>query len=73
MFKWSSGTFSRTIDTKQRIAISKRLRRICRRGKRDVRRPGTDGSLALYTEEMFALLAHGSLPLRRLRKMCTCI
>ena len=49
-----TGTFSRTIDTKQRVNF---FALNLPSGKRDVRRPGTDGSLALYTEEMFALLA----------------
>jgi MraZ protein len=53
-----TGTFSRTIDTKQRIAIPKRLRDEFAAGEIAMFvAPGTDGSLALYTEEMFALLA----------------
>jgi MraZ protein len=53
-----TGTFSRTIDTKQRIAIPKRLRdEFAGENPAMFVAPGTDGSLALYTEEMFALLA----------------
>jgi MraZ protein len=54
-----TGTFSRTIDTKQRIAIPKRLRDEFAAGENPAMfvAPGTDGSLTLYTEERFALLA----------------
>src|SRR5688500_6701678 len=54
-----TGTFSRAIDEKLRIAIPKRVREEWLRG--DGRAlyvaPGTDGSLALYTEDVFATLA----------------
>jgi MraZ protein len=54
-----TGTFSRVLDEKLRVAIPKRLREIL---EGDTRRgmyiaPGTDQSLALYTEEAFARLA----------------
>lgn len=54
-----TGTFSRSIDQKLRLAIPKRLRDIaeCRPGGVLYVAPGTDGSLALYTEESFARLA----------------
>ena len=53
-----TGTFRRALDAKQRIAVPKRLR-----GSFDATEraalfiaPGTDGSLALYTEEAFSEL-----------------
>lgn len=58
-----TGNFSRTIDEKQRLAIPKRLRDALQSPGTDVpvaalyAAPGTDGSLALYTEESFARLA----------------
>ncbi len=62
-----TGTFPRTIDEKHRLAIPKRLRDAMRlvsstddeetsAGAIFVA-PGTDGSLALYTEEAFSRLA----------------
>ncbi len=54
-----TGSFSRVIDEKQRVAIPKRLREAM--GLPDAGAlylaPGTDQSLALYTEESFAGLA----------------
>lgn len=56
-----TGTFARSIDDKQRLAIPKRLR-----DSLDTNNPaagvlycapGTDGSLALYTENSFSRLA----------------
>jgi MraZ protein len=56
-----TGTFPRTIDEKQRLAIPKRLRDTLGQGPELTSAlyaaPGTDGSLALYTEESFARLA----------------
>lgn len=54
-----TGAFSRAIDEKQRIAIPKRIREELLRGDGNSLfiAPGTDGSLALYTEEIFATLA----------------
>ena len=54
-----TGTFSRAIDEKLRIAIPKRVREELLRGDGHglYVAPGTDGSLALYTEEVFATLA----------------
>ena len=54
-----TGTFQRTVDEKQRVAIPKRLRTAL--GLPHCSSlfiaPGTDGSLALYTEEAFNRLA----------------
>ena len=54
-----TGTFQRTIDEKRRVAIPKPLREAI--GFPDTAvlyvAPGTDGSLALYTEEAFSRLA----------------
>ena len=55
-----TGTFSRTIDEKQRIAIPKRLRDAFQPAETTAAlyvAPGTDGSLALYTEQAFSELA----------------
>jgi MraZ protein len=56
-----TGTFPRTLDEKQRLAIPKRLRDALGQEATDVgvlyAAPGTDGSLALYTEESFSRLA----------------
>jgi MraZ protein len=54
-----TGTFTRSIDEKLRVAIPKRLRDMvdCRPGGILYVAPGTDGSLAIYTEESFARLA----------------
>jgi MraZ protein len=56
-----TGTFPRTIDEKQRLAIPKRLRDALCQGQDETSvlfaAPGTDGSLALYTEESFSRLA----------------
>ena len=56
------GTFPRTIDEKHRIAIPKRLRDALSNSSDVVTTvlyaaPGTDGSLALYTEDSFTRLA----------------
>ena len=54
------GTFPRTIDEKHRIAIPKRLRDAFQRDETATViyvAPGTDGSLALYTEASFSKLA----------------
>ncbi|MDG2385280.1 MAG: division/cell wall cluster transcriptional repressor MraZ [Pirellulaceae bacterium] len=56
-----TGTFPRTIDEKQRIAIPKRLRDAFQQTAETQAviyvAPGTDGSLTLYTEESFSQLA----------------
>lgn len=57
-----TGTFARTIDEKQRLAIPKRLRDALSNSSDVVTTvlyaaPGTDGSLALYTEDSFTRLA----------------
>ena len=59
-----TGTFSRSIDQKSRVAIPKRLREAlaCTRGGVLYIAPSTDRSLAIYTEESFGQLAE------RLRK-----
>ena len=59
-----TGTFSRSIDQKSRVAIPKRLREslACTRGGVLYVAPSTDRSLAIYTEESFGELAE------RLRK-----
>jgi MraZ protein len=61
-----TGSFARSIDEKQRIAIPKRLREAmkCPDGGVLYVTPGTDGSLAVYTEEALGRLGdrlgHGS-------------
>lgn len=54
-----TGLFSRSIDDKLRVAIPKRLRGAFSPEDRQALyvAPGTDESLALYTEEAFARLA----------------
>ena len=54
-----TGTFTRSIDDKLRVAIPKRLRQAlrCLQGGTLYVAPGTDGSLALYPEEAFGRLA----------------
>ena len=54
-----TGAFSRSIDEKLRVAIPKRLREALGGESRTgiYIAPGTDQSLALYTEEAFARLA----------------
>jgi MraZ protein len=54
-----TGTFSRSIDEKLRVAIPKPLRPVLERpdGGGFYVAPGTDRSLALYPEEAFARLA----------------
>ena len=54
-----TGTFSRSIDEKCRIAIPKRLRDVleAKENKGVYLTPGTDGSLVIYTEEAFGRLA----------------
>ena len=53
-----TGTFNRSLDEKQRIAIPKLLRDIlaCPPGGGLYVAPGTDGSLTLYTEVAFRTL-----------------
>jgi MraZ protein len=55
-----TGSFARSIDEKQRVAIPKRLRDAL--GTPDVEflfvTPGTDGSVGIYTEEELAKLAN---------------
>ena len=54
-----TGTFNRSIDEKLRVAIPKRLRAAmaCPEGGNLYIAPGTDHSLAMYTEEEFSRLA----------------
>jgi MraZ protein len=54
-----TGAFSRAIDEKLRIAIPKRIREELLRGNGHALfvAPGTDGSLALYTEDVFSAVA----------------
>ena len=52
-----TGTFSRAVDDKQRIAIPKPIRDALAPTKWLFVTPGTDGSLALYTEEVLKRLA----------------
>ncbi|MDZ7616550.1 MAG: division/cell wall cluster transcriptional repressor MraZ [Patescibacteria group bacterium] len=54
-----TGSFTRVIDDKQRVAIPKRLREVMGLvdGGMLYVAPGTDESLALYTESAFASLA----------------
>jgi MraZ protein len=53
-----TGTFSRAVDEKLRVAIPKPLREaLGTQAKLLYVAPGTDGSLALYTEESLAALA----------------
>ena len=54
-----TGTFVRSVDEKRRVAIPKRIREALGWDDNAVLyvAPGTDGSLALYTEEAFKQLA----------------
>jgi MraZ protein len=54
-----TGTFARTLDEKLRLAVPKRLREILEGSQSKVLylAPGTDDSLAIYTEEAFSRLA----------------
>jgi len=54
-----TGTFVRSIDEKRRVAIPKTWREALRWSAESVvyMAPGTDGSLALYTEQVFSELA----------------
>jgi MraZ protein len=54
-----TGAFNRSLDDKLRVAIPKRLRDGLGQGDRQgmVLAPGTDQSLALFTEDAFARLA----------------
>jgi MraZ protein len=54
-----TGTFSRAVDEKQRIAIPKPLRETLGGLAKGILyvTPGTDGSLAIYTEDVLARLA----------------
>lgn len=54
-----TGTFRRAVDEKQRVSIPKRLRAILELAGKNAAlylAPGTDGSLALYTERAFTAL-----------------
>jgi MraZ protein len=53
-----TGTFTRALDEKQRLAIPKRFRAAIGHPKEDLLyiTPGTDGSLALYSEKEFEKL-----------------
>lgn len=54
-----TGVFGRSIDEKLRVAIPKHLREglKCETGQDVYLAPGTDSTLALYTEEAFSRLA----------------
>lgn len=54
-----TGTFERSVDQKLRVPIPKSLRETLNSGGETALylAPGTDGSLALYTEESFSQLA----------------
>lgn len=54
-----TGTFTRSIDEKLRVAIPKRLREVIGlpQGEGVYVAPGTDRTLAIYTEEVFRQLA----------------
>jgi MraZ protein len=54
-----TGTFTRSLDEKQRVAVPKRLREAlaCREDGALYVAPGTDESLVIYTEEAFGELA----------------
>jgi MraZ protein len=54
-----TGTFTRSVDEKLRVAIPKRLREAlgCPDGGALYVAPGTDGSLAIYTEQAIQRLA----------------
>jgi MraZ protein len=54
-----TGTYSRAVDEKLRVAIPKRLREVmqCVSGGVLYIAPGTDRSLAIYNEEAFSRLA----------------
>jgi MraZ protein len=52
-----TGTFERSLDEKQRIAIPKRLRDALGESLALYVTPGNDGSLSLYTEEELSKLA----------------
>ena len=54
-----TGTYSRSMDEKLRVALPKRIRAAmeCPEGGGLYVAPGTDKSLAIYTEEAFARLA----------------
>ena len=51
-----TGTYERSLDDKQRIALPKRLRDLLANQGQLVLTPGTDGSLALFPEQAFAAL-----------------
>jgi MraZ protein len=51
-----TGTFRRSVDAKQRIAVPKRLRSAME-GQGLYLAPGTDGSLSLYPEKAFTRMA----------------
>ncbi|MBL9089827.1 MAG: division/cell wall cluster transcriptional repressor MraZ [Planctomycetaceae bacterium] len=58
-----TGTFVRVVDEKQRITLPKRIRETLASGKESSAQalfltPGTDGSLALYTEDVLTELGH---------------
>jgi len=58
--KLLTGTYVRSLDDKQRIAVPKRVRDAM--GGEEITNlylaPGTDGSLAIYTEEAFSQMAN---------------
>lgn len=57
-FMLLTGTYERTLDEKQRLALPKRFRDLLgSEGQSLFLTPGTDGSLALYAEPAFARMA----------------
>jgi len=54
-----TGTYHRTLDDKLRLAVPKPIREILEKtgSKRVYLAPGTDGSLAIYSEDAFSKLA----------------
>jgi MraZ protein len=55
-----TGTFRRAVDEKQRVSIPKRLRAVLESAGKNAAlylAPGTDGSLALYSEQAFQTLS----------------
>ena len=51
-----TGTYERSLDDKQRLALPKRLRDLLATQGQLVLTPGTDGSLALFPQQAFAAL-----------------
>lgn len=52
-----TGTYERSLDEKQRLALPKPFRDVFAHAKQLLLTPGTDGSLALFSGDAFAVLA----------------